>query len=54
MSNKKDEIYLSPTSIPKEDFSTPSIPDSSLFGELPDGCQINEFGEIIREKGKSR
>lgn len=51
----KDKIYLTPTSTPKDDdFSIPLIPDSGLFGELSDGCQINEFGEIIREKGKSR
>ena len=48
------EIYPEP--IPEEEkyFNPEPMPDSSLFGELPDGYQINEFGEIVRENGKSR
>lgn len=50
---RSGEIYFNPEPISREE-SIPSIPDVSFFEELPDGCQINEFGEIIRGEGKSR
>ncbi len=50
----ESEKYFNPTLISKEEMTTPLMPNSNLFEELPDGYQINEFGEIIREKGKSR
>ncbi len=65
MSDKKDKILdstlipreetlINPTQAFEEKTFIPSMPNLNLFEELPDGYQINEFGEIVREKGKSR
>jgi len=48
----KEEAMINPTQAFEGELFIPSMP--KLFEELPDGYQINEFGEIVREKGKSR
>ena len=50
----ESEKYFNPTPISKEENITSSMPNPNVFEELPDGYQINEFGEIVRGKGKSR
>lgn len=37
-----------------DDEKAPLMSNPNLFEELPDGYQINEFGKIVREKGKSK
>ena len=46
-----EEKYLNPTPIPKEEKYL--NPETDLMKDIPEGCYINEFGEIVRE-GKTR
>lgn len=47
----KEEKYLNQAPIPKEEKYL--NPETDLMKDIPEGCYINEFGEIVRE-GKRR
>ena len=59
----KDGNYLNPTPLPNEEIYLDQIsitkeekyldPETDLMKDIPEGCYINEFGEIVRE-GKRR
>ncbi len=46
-----DGINLNQAQIPKEEKYL--NPETDLMKDIPEGCYINEFGEIVRE-GKRR